>query len=122
MGQLALVDVLVLHHVFQHGSHQRLAAMCFVLNIEETHVVAYAIRKLCRCGLMAAKRDGKEKTYALTALGKKHVVRYFNIREQRLLAELQGAEPDRLQLGELARNLRKLSGLYDQAARAASSL
>jgi predicted MarR family transcription regulator len=122
LEQSSLIDVLVLHHVFQHGTHQRLAAICFVLNIEESHVVAYAIRKLVRRGLMAARRDGKDKTYALTALGHERVLRYFRIREQRLLAELQGAEPDRLQLGELARYLRKLSGLYDQAARAASSL
>ena len=117
---LAITDVLVLHHIaHRHGAGRR-ADLRFALDIEDAHVLAYALRKLCARGLIAAERAGKEKTYALTEPGREHVRRYEHLREARLLARLQGIEADRLQ--ELVRHLKTMSGLYDQAARAASSL
>ena len=118
--RLALVDVLVLHHLAHRAGGERLADLRFALDIEESHVVAYSVRKLCARGLLIAQRVGKDKTYATSELGSEHVRRYAALRTERLLAQLQGIEPDRLR--ELGRYFKTMSGLYDQAARAASSL
>lgn len=118
--RLALVDVLVLHRLAQRPGAERLANLRFALDIEDTHVVAYSVRKLCARGLITAQRVGKEKTYATSELGREHVQHFEEVRAQRLLAQLQSIEPDRLQ--ELGRFFKTMSGLYDQAARAASSL
>lgn len=112
--------MLVLHHIGQRSSGERLADVRFALDVEDAHVVAYSVRKLRTCGLIAAVRMGKDKMYSLTELGREHVARYAALREQRLLAQLQGIEAERLQ--ELGRYFKTMSGLYDQAARAASSL
>ena len=48
--------------------------------------------------------------------------RYREIRETCLVSSLRADDSENLELGELARFLRALSGLYDQAARAATSL
>jgi len=48
--------------------------------------------------------------------------RYRQVREQCLVAALGDLGNDGSQLHELARLLRTLSGLYDQAARGAASL
>jgi predicted MarR family transcription regulator len=117
---LAIIDVLVLHHIGQRPGGERLADVRFALDVEDAHVVAYSVRKLRACGLVAAARMGKDKMYSLTGLGREHVERYAALHEQRLLAQLQEIEPDRLQ--ELGRYFKTMSGLYDQAARAASSL
>jgi hypothetical protein len=45
-GDLTATDVLVLHHVNHRARHKKLADICFVLNFEDTHVVAYALKKL----------------------------------------------------------------------------
>jgi predicted MarR family transcription regulator len=35
-------EILVVHHVNHRGREKKLADICFVLNIEDTHVVSYA--------------------------------------------------------------------------------
>ena len=48
--------------------------------------------------------------------------RYYDIREQLLVSGLTGDEAESFELEELARFLRILSGLYEQAARSATSM
>src|ERR1700743_3176582 len=43
---LSAIDVLILHTVFHRDRPKRMADICLVLNIEDTHVVSYAIKKL----------------------------------------------------------------------------
>jgi predicted MarR family transcription regulator len=38
-ADLAITDVLVLHHVFHRGRDKKLADICFTLNYEDTHVI-----------------------------------------------------------------------------------
>ena len=45
-------EILVLHHVNHRGREKKLADICFVLNIEDTHVVSYAQKKLANLGLV----------------------------------------------------------------------
>mgnify|MGYP002148539464 CR=1 FL=1 len=54
------VDVLVMHHINHRSSAKRLADICFVLNIEDTHVVSYSVKKLIGMNLVTGTKRGKE--------------------------------------------------------------
>lgn len=118
---LTATEVLVLHSVYHRGRPKRLADLCLVLNIEDTHVVNYAIKKLARAGLVQEGRNGKEKTVAVTEDGAAACDRYREIREALLLRAIGelGFEPE--QISRLSTLLRLMSGQYDQAARAATT-
>lgn len=117
---LTITDVLVLHHINHRARHKKLADICFVLNVEDTHVVAYSLKKLVAAGLAQAEKLGKEVFYSPTPRGEAVVAQYRAVREDCLVKNL---DTDRnADIGELARLLRTMSGLYDQAARAATSL
>lgn len=117
---LTITDVLLLHHVNHRARNKKLADICFVLNYEDTHVVAYGLKKLVNAGLVLAEKQGKEVFYSPTADGEAAVARYREVRETCLVDNLE-AERNH-DIGEMARLLRSMSGLYDQAARAATSL
>lgn len=119
---LSPVEVLILHSVAHRGRAKRLADLCLVLNIEDTHVVAYAVKKLAARGFVATGRAGKEKTVAVTPEGEAACLRYREIREAALIRAARETGLDPAQLSRLAALLRALSGQYDQAARAAASL
>jgi len=117
---LTVTDVLVLHHVNHRARNKKLADICFVLNYEDTHVVAYALKKLVAAGLLRTERQGKEVFYLPTEAGEAAVKSYRAVREACLMDNIDPQlNPN---LGELARLLRVMSGVYDQAARAAASL
>ena len=120
VGELTITDVLLLHHVNHRARNKKLADICFVLNYEDTHVVAYSLKKLVAAGLVATEKVGKEVIYSPTAAGEAAVMAYRTVREQCLVASLDTEL--NAPIGELARLLRTMSGMYDQAARAASSL
>jgi predicted MarR family transcription regulator len=122
VGDLSALDVLVLHTVNHRGRSKRLADICLVLNVEDTHLVTYAVKKLQGHGLVASGRTGKEKTVAITAKGEALCRRYREIRETLLAKPVRGTGVDERRLSELAGMMRALSGHYDQAARAAASL
>lgn len=126
-GDLAALDVMVLHGVNHRDRPKRLADLCLVLNVEDSHTVNYGLKKMVRLGLISGTRRGKEIFYSTTAKGQKLCLEYRKIREQLLgeafaligqprLGESQG------DLSRIADLMRALSGTYDQAARAAASL
>lgn len=119
---LATLEVLLLHHVNHRARAKKLADVAFMMNIEDTHVVAYALKKLVALGLVMSEKRGKEVLFSTTAKGQQHIARYREIREACLVATVGGDGAQNFELGELARFLRMLSGAYDQAARAATSL
>lgn len=122
LKDLTPLDVLVLHHVTHRARNKRLADICFIMNVEDTHLINYALKKLQNLGVVASSKSGKEVTYAATELGHHHVERYREIREGCLINALNADDSLNRDIGELARLLRVLSGMYDQAARAAASL
>lgn len=126
-GDLAALDVMVLHGVNHRDRPKRLADLCLVLNVEDSHTVNYGLKKMVRLGLVAGTRRGKEIFYSTTPKGQKLCLEYRKIREQLLgqaftligqprLGESQG------DLSRIADLMRALSGTYDQATRAAASL
>jgi len=120
VGDLTITDVLLLHHVNHRARNKKLADICFVLNYEDTHVVAYSLKKLVAADLVATEKIGKEVFYSPTPAGEAAVMAYRGVREQCLVESLDTEL--NAPIGELARLLRTMSGMYDQAARAASSL
>jgi predicted MarR family transcription regulator len=90
--------------------------------VEDTHLINYSLKKLQGLGVVASSKNGKEVTYAATDTGKAYVERYRAIREACLINALKADDALNRDIGELARLLRVLSGVYDQAARAAASM
>lgn len=121
-ASLTATDVLVLHQVNHRGRDKTLADLCLVMNVEDTHLVNYAIKKLSAAGLVATGRRGKEKTVATTQKGKAACARYHALREALLVASVKTMGLDEGDVSRLAALLRALSGQYDQAARSAASL
>lgn len=122
MPDLSPLDVLVLHNVNHRGKAKRLADVCLVLNIEDTHVVSYSLKKLEKLKLIRGGKAGKEKVVQVTAAGEALCARYREVREALLVKSMLGTGMDSERLSEVAARLRALSGQYDQAARAAASL
>jgi predicted MarR family transcription regulator len=117
---LTITDVLVLHHINHRARNKQLADICFVLNYEDAHVVGYSLKKLVAAGLARGDKQGKEVFYSPTPTGEAAVQKYREVRETCLVDNLDVERNH--DIGELARLLRTMSGMYDQAARAATSL
>lgn len=123
LKDLGVLDVLVLHTVNHRKREKRLADICFVLNVEDTHTVNYALKKLIKAGLVQTSRRGKEAFYAATDTGVALCAEYRKVREACLIEALEAlGSIENDEIGDTARALRALSGLYDQAARSATSL
>lgn len=121
-SELNSLDVLVLHSVNHRERSKRLSDICLVLNIEDSHTVSYALKKLIKLKLIESKKQGKETFFKTTALGIESCTAYAEIREACLVDSLKslGISPD--DMHQIAASLRALSGLYDQASRSAASL
>lgn len=120
--ELSALEVLVVHNVNHRDRQKRLSDICFLLNIEDTHTVNYALRKLLKLGLIESEKRGKEVFYRTSQAGRDLCARYAKVREQCLLDVLPHTGISGDELREIAASLRALSGLYDQASRAAASL
>ena len=116
------IDVLVLHAANHRGREKTLADMCMMFNIEDTHIVAYAMKKLEGLGLIRTGRRGKEKTVAVTPAGAEACARYREVREALLVSAVTALNFDEAEVSRIAALMRALSGQYDQAARSAASL
>ncbi|MBC7154974.1 MAG: winged helix DNA-binding protein [Rhodobacteraceae bacterium] len=121
MPGLTPLEVLILHLVHHRTRPKSLADICLVLNIEDTHLVNYALRKLEGHGLVKAGRHGKEKTVAITDTGVDYCTRYGEVREKLLVQSVRQLGLNADEISRLAALLRTLSGSYDQAARGAAA-
>jgi predicted MarR family transcription regulator len=119
---LAPIDVLILHVATHRGREKTLAEICMMLNIEDTHVVAYALKKLEGLGLIGTGRRGKEKTVRVTDEGAAACLRHREVREALLVDSVKALGFDADEVSRIAALMRALSGQYDQAARSAASL
>ena len=122
LKDMATLEVLLLHHVHHRARKKKLADICFMYNIEDTHVVAYSLKKLMAMGLVKSEKNGKEVLFSTTEKGTEVIERYRQVREHCLISGLSKDHHENETLGEMATFLRHLSALYDQAARAATSL
>lgn len=119
---MSAMEVQVLHILYHRQRPKTIAQICMMLNVEDTHLVTYAYRKLRDRGLAQDERQGKEKALSVTPAGADLCDRYAKVRQRLLLdaVEQQGVAP--ADISKLAALLRALSGSYDQASRAAAIL
>jgi predicted MarR family transcription regulator len=120
VGDLTFIDVVVLHQLKHRAKNKKVADICFVLNLDDIHVVTYSLKKLVAAGLAIGEKVGKEVLYRTTDLGEDAIQKYRDVREQCLMANVD--DEMNAQLGEAGKFLASLSGLYERAARSASSL
>ena len=116
------LDILVLHNVNHRNREKRLVDICFVLHIEDHHTVNYSLKKLVKLDLVQKEKRGKEIFYTPTEEGTAACRKYRTIRERCLTSVYRNLEQDGEEVSDAASMLRLLSGLYDQASRAAASL
>ena len=119
---LTPLEILVLHNVNHRGKDKRLTDICFLLNIEDTHTVNYALKKLVKMGLIAPEKRGKEVFYSTSDTGQQLCEAYRTVRNRCLIDGMSKLDLTGDELREIASSLRSLSGQYDQASRAAASL
>ncbi len=98
----------------------RAADISFALKIEDTYTVQYALKKLAAAHLVESQRSGKETLFQLTSAGRNLYKRYSIVRSNFLLDAVAMISAN--DLDRLASVLRTISGIYEQAARNASSL
>ena len=119
---LSPLDILVLHNINHRGKPKTMADICLVLNVEDTHIVSYALKKLERLKLITGGRRGKEKLVMVTKAGEAACRRYGEVREAVLVSSVKALKFDEDHVHDMAALMRALSGQYDQAARSAASL
>ncbi|WP_396996166.1 MULTISPECIES: winged helix DNA-binding protein [Ochrobactrum] len=122
MPGLSPIEVLILHSIRHRGREKKLADICLVLDIEDTHIATYAIRKLEKAGLLTTGKAAKEKTVKITEKGAEACERYREIRERLLIESTANARPSEETLSEVAALLRFMSGAFNQATRSAITL
>ncbi|MCK9550114.1 winged helix DNA-binding protein [Aquamicrobium lusatiense] len=118
---LSSTEVAILHSVAHRGREKRMADIALVLDIEDIHVVSYAVKKLEAAGLIKTRRAGKEKMVEISDAGFEVCRRYGQLREKLLLDIASQARIPESELSHLGSLLRMLSGTYNQAARAAAT-
>ena len=119
---MTAIEVSLLHHVNHRERRKKLADICFVLNIEDTHVATYALKKLVSRGYVKSEKAGKEVFFSATPDGRALCARYREVRESCLIETLKESGLSNEQIGDAAQLIRHASGIYDTAARAAASL
>lgn len=120
--EMSPLEILVLHNVNHRGREKRLSDVCFLLNIDDTHTVNYALRKLSKAGLIRSEKRGKEVFYCTSPDGESLCEAYRQIRKTCLLEGFERMDMSGEEFSAIGARLRTLSGHYDQASRAASSL
>lgn len=120
---LGATDILVLHAVNHRARGRRLTEICMVLNIDDTHLVSYSLKKLAAAGLALVRRIGRESHYESTALGDEICLSYRRVREEFLVTSVRWLTDGRplSMLPETTLLLRTLTALYDQAGRSATA-
>lgn len=119
---LSSLETLVLHSVNHRERPKTQADLCLVLNIEDTHTVSYALKKLEKAGLIQSGKRGKEKTAEITEAGHDLCIAYKQLRDALLVKPVKELGLDEVELSRLASILRSVSGHYDQAARSAAAM
>lgn len=116
------LEILVLHNINHRGRDKRLSDISFLLNIEDNHTVNYALRKLLKMELIIPHKRGKEVFYNASEQGKELCEKYRLVRKRCMMDGMEKLGLSGEDMRKLGSDLRAISGQYDQASRAASSL
>jgi predicted MarR family transcription regulator len=117
---LSILDATVLQNVDTRARGKSIAEVCFIMNIEENHVVSYSIKKLVNMSLLEATKRRKDVVFSTTAAGHALCSKYWQARDRIFLPLVDHKRYVDEEFHRLAQILKRLTGLYDQAARAVS--
>jgi predicted MarR family transcription regulator len=118
---LSALDVLVLHAVNHRARGRRMSEICMVLNVDDTHLVAYALKKLVAAGLVHVAAQGRERHYETTAPGDQACMEYRRVRETFLIPALSWLSSERSVVRDAGAFMRTMTAIYDQAGRFATA-
>ena len=118
---LSDLDVFLLHLLVYRDRPLRAIDLSFALSVDDMHLVTYALKKLVRLGTITSKRVGKEVFYAAAEKGRKHYAEFLEDRKRYLEPAMQYVTGGAYDLDAVNSLLRQISGIYEQAARAAAT-
>jgi len=113
------LDVLVLHMVNHRARNKKLSDICLIMNIEDTHTVAYSLKKLEEQAYVAHKYNGRDRIYYSSADGDALCEAYRQIREDNLVASLRDDGMDFENIAQISKMLTRIGRYYLHASRAA---
>jgi len=118
---LSDLDDFLLHFLVYRNRPLRGIDLAFALSVDDMHLVTYSLKKLTRLGTITAERVGKEVFYRAADKGRQHYQEFLEDRSRYLepaMRFLTGREQD---LESVTSLIRAMSGVYEQAARAAAT-
>jgi len=118
---LNALDALVLHAANHRARRRRLADICMVLNIDDSHLVSYSLKKLVAAGLVKVLPIGRERHFETTPLGDEACIGYRKVRERFLVPSLAWLSAERNMVHDAGAFLRTMTAIYDQAGRFATA-
>jgi predicted MarR family transcription regulator len=118
---LTALDILVLHAVHLRAKRRRLSEISMVLNVDDSHLVAYSLKKLVAAKLVQTVRDRRESRYETTPYGDEACAAYLAIRRKFLTPIVNLVADAPKEIGHMATVVTILTGIYDQAARQATA-
>jgi len=114
-------DTFLLHLLVYRDRPMRAADLAFALSIDDMHLVSYSLKKLVRLGAVDASKLGKEIVYAAAETGRLHYAEYLADRKRYLEPAMRYFNSGDVDADGLKDLFRAMSGVYEQAARAAAS-
>lgn len=118
---LSDLDVFLLHLLVYRDRPLRAIDLSFALSVDDMHLVTYSLKKLVRLGTITSKRVGKEVFYTAAEKGRRHYAEFIDDRTRYLEPAMKYITGGAYDLDAVNSLLRAVSGVYEQAARAAAT-
>ncbi len=87
IAELGMLNILCVHSVHHRIRAKKLADICFRLNVEDSHTVNYALKKLVKYCLVQSEKQGKGVYYGTTQQWQALCMAYRDVRESFLVDE-----------------------------------
>lgn len=117
---LSDLDVFLMHMLAYRNAPLRASDLAFALAIDDMHLVSYSLKKLTKLGFTTSTKSGKEVIYRATKAGFEHRNAFLRDRARYVEPSIHDLIASGIDLATLTKALRALSGVYEQAARAAA--
>lgn len=118
---LSDLDVFILHLLVYRNRPLRVTDLAFALSIDDLHQVTYSLKKLVRLEMVTSEKAGNENFYKAGERGQRHYEQFIADRLRYLEPSMGLFLHGEHNLEVMTNFLRTLSGVYEQAARAAAS-
>jgi predicted MarR family transcription regulator len=117
---LSDLDVFLMHLLAYRNTALRASDLAFALAIDDMHLVSYSLKKLTKMGLTTSAKSGKEVMYRATRAAIEHRNAFLDDRARYVEPAIADLIASGMDIKALTTALRALSGVYEQAARAAA--